>query len=378
VKTRPGQMDKMKPLRAWLQSMGGHIHEHLVFGENSSGLQGIYSTGDIVAGTELISVPAELCLGPTSLEQYDRRPPLTVQPEVGAGVVALFTEFSQGGKSRYLPYFELLPTLAEYQLNMPYCCSDAELAEINNLSPRCASIISDFRAMTNEICVGLALPPEHPDVMWAALNYVTRAFGEHGLVPGCDFFNHKADLGSRITGQRTIRACSDVADGEELYISYGHNDSLYLWARYGFLDSEAEAAINCSDITFHLGTDDAAARTAEWLRSRGHPLSQSREGALKVTFSNEVYFTASGPSDEAIVISEAISGGSPGTAGDGTVSKEGLEKLRQLLSVFRGEINEAALNAECGSSLAEILRGLLKDRLAIIDANLRWVSERAI
>ena len=369
-------LNNLDPIRSWLADNGGYLHPTLYLDSGETGVQGVYTSSPISAKEELIRVPTALELGAPLSGTVAQGSGSLQQPEMVGGMLSLLREYRLGSQSEYHPYLELLPGLDQFKHSHPMSCSVKEQSEMAQMLPRLQTSFARFGQATEEFAAHYGNLFSEEETRWAALICVSRGYRACVLLPGCDLFNHSFTRGNSPTSSHTILARIGLSPGEQVYGSYGHNDSLELWTVYGFLDEGAESAINCFRIQFGVGAGPLAEYLGPRLRARGHRVDGSPELGLKIGFGHSVFFTHSGPSAEAIEVCRdlEISETPPGSANRAEAT--GMHKLYQLLNNYRGEINRDAMDGQPGGPVAARLRDILRQRLEIIECNLQWLRRR--
>jgi hypothetical protein len=175
--------------------------------------------------------------------------PAKITHERDQALFILLDELAKGERSRFYPWIRQLPTLIDFKSYHPFFASDEELTTLALICSSIPRTIANFKLRLTSFQRLTDDRFSAPDVLWAGLIYLTRAFAGSGLVPFCDAFNHHARNGRGLVDDRFIRAGTNLAPGDQVYISYGANfDSLDLWLHFGFIDREAGPVINCQNV----------------------------------------------------------------------------------------------------------------------------------
>lgn len=272
----PPADSEFKSLKNWLTQNGGYVHPALVH-ESREGLGGIYWGEDSTAlvGEVLVDIPRDLVIGPGLAGDYII--PADISHERDQALFILLAELEKCERSRFFPWLNQLPTLAEFKSYHPFFASEDELATLGLICKSIPRTIANFKTRLANFRKLSKDRFSQSQVLWAGLIYLTRAFAGSGLIPFCDAFNHHARNGRGLVDDRFIKAGANLVAGDQVFISYGaHVDSLELWLHFGFIDREAGPVINCQNVKssqYVFGHDcyiDSQGPSPALLRACGH------------------------------------------------------------------------------------------------------------
>jgi len=201
------------------------------------GLYGMYATAPISGKTLLASLPTSALL--VSSDQ-------AITENVGGvslnWIYAAAKELSNIEGSEYsgmFAGFESLEAMRDYSI---YFSSHDELKSLQSMHPMLFRWVNEAKRRADAILNTLH---EHDPTIDESiylnvyLNYRSRAFHPHGIVPVVDMFNHSDRLGQQITLENNklcIHAQQDYAPGDQVFINYGPKD-LYTHAiDYNYFD----------------------------------------------------------------------------------------------------------------------------------------------
>ena len=248
---------KWKRLVDWVQANGGYIDRRAVLAKsNEYGFRGMFATEDIPRDTVVVRIPAGIVLkDDQETEGFLDRIQETNRSFV-SGIYSFAREWEKGTASRYHPWMDFIPDFGEYSQFHPlailFASDDREMLarEWSQIIPSFATnLLGRLQVFESfvETCQAHnqqeRLFPSHifstETMRQTELSRQSRMWGEHGYIPGADFFNHRYDahVGLKKDGEDMLFVViKDIKAGDEISHSYGVNDHIASFSSWGFCE----------------------------------------------------------------------------------------------------------------------------------------------
>lgn len=207
------------------------------------GLFGMYATKKIPKGTLIASFPKAALL-PENTEISDNH-------EVRWSY-AIAKELQKGEDSAYRAHTMMLEEIDELKQHSLYYFSQEEIQLLFDMNPLLGNEINNYSYRVDKILEAIKdIDPTLDEALAikAILNHLSRSWGEYGLLPVLDLFNHSERKGVQL--QQVNEGShigfvldSDYEPDQQIWISYGQKDIFLHATSYNYFDPNNEHIID--------------------------------------------------------------------------------------------------------------------------------------
>jgi hypothetical protein len=247
---------KFQNLKKWITDNGGFIHDSLNLDILNSS-RGIVVKEKIPQGTKLYEIPLLLTINinlSSEINKFESKGVTYNQHLIKKILLIqkLYLEFQKKEESFYYHYLSLLPLLkdlSDQPLYKAYYNKDIKtfvekfkvynervilliLEELENVN-QCITYFNSLEQTNNKII-------SCEDILYYYLLINTRSWGEYGMVPFLDLFQHRSINYTEFiddTVKKILKCTSNkkLRENRFVYINYGIFDEEKLYTNYGFI-----------------------------------------------------------------------------------------------------------------------------------------------
>jgi hypothetical protein len=268
--------------------------------KQENGLYGMYATAKIPKGTLIVSFPKSSLLPEVNDESY-------TNPNVVKWTHSIARELQKGKDSSYQAHTAMLETLDELKQHSLYFFPQEERQTLSQMSLFLGHAIEDYFAKVEGTIQAIKeVDPELEEdhIIQAVLNSISRAWGDYGLLPVVDLFNHSETKGVILEEVEdntrvglTIK--QDYEVGQQVWLSYGRKDIFSHATDYNYFDSSNNHIIDYGARAGHILDNPQKIELAEFIAKHYQVSILEKSGQKHLTIKEQgLHIFEEGPSEK--------------------------------------------------------------------------------
>jgi len=343
------------------------------------GYYGMRTTGSIKKGQVIASLPYG---GLPQISPNIKYP--SDMPEDIKYIHKVAYEYQKGSASDHEVMFNGFETLDALKSTATYYFTDEELAIIKGASITLYNTLIDIKRATQyrlDKIIEFDSALEKDNVLFVAINHLSRAWGNLGFLPIIDLFNHSDEKGMNLTIQDGVAswvAGFDYKEGDEVYGSYGRKDLNLIAVGFNYFDPANDHSINFGSRFSQLARSPFEKQVFKLTQEQHKVRSFEKNGQIQYKVADpDAVFTEKKPSDNLLAY---LSVNSISTLEEFVHKKCSKTTLKARLKRSLLYLNEANnIDKFCENDFSGSLHRfyhLLKKEQKMIRANLEWLDSK--